>query len=154
LFTKLTGLAAQNTAASQPAVSELEKFKSSGVSGVSRYTKIYLPLLLEAAVNTLWVSLASMAVAMLLGLGLAVVNVYSLPPLSWLARTYIELFRGTPLLIQLWMIYYGLPGLGLNLSPAVAAVVGLGLNYAAYEAENYRAGLQAIPRGQIEAALS
>jgi polar amino acid transport system substrate-binding protein len=63
--------------------------------------------------------------------------------------------RGTPLIIQLYLIFYGLPELvGLKLNPFVAAVLGLGLNYAAYEAENYRAGIQGIPRGQMEAALA
>ena len=74
--------------------------------------------------------------------------------LRWLAIAYIEVIRGTPLLIQLYLIYYGLPNLGIRLSAFVAAVLGLGLNYAAYEAENYRAGIQSIPRGQMEAALS
>ena len=61
---------------------------------------------------------------------------------------------GTPLLIQLYLIYYGLPNIGLRLSAFLAAVIGLGCNYAAYEAENYRAGIQAISRGQFEAAAA
>ncbi len=65
---------------------------------------------------------------------------------------YIEFFRGTPLLIQLTMIYFGLPELGLKLDPFVAGVLALGLNYAAAEAENYRAGLESVPAGQLEAA--
>src|SRR3989475_12649749 len=71
-----------------------------------------------------------------------------------MSRAYIEVVRGTPLLIQLYLIFYGLPNIGIRLTPFFAAVFGLGLNYAAYEAENYRAGIQAIPRGQMEAALS
>jgi polar amino acid transport system substrate-binding protein len=66
----------------------------------------------------------------------------------------VEIIRGTPLLIQLYLLYYGLPGLGVKLPALVAAVTGLGLNYAAYEAEIYRAGILAIPRGQTEAAQS
>jgi polar amino acid transport system substrate-binding protein len=90
-----------------------------------------------------------------LGLGLALVRLYGAAPLRWLATIYIEVIRGTPLLIQLYLIYYGLPELvGLKLNPFVAAVLGLGLNYAAYEAENYRAGIQGIPRGQMEGALA
>ena len=81
-------------------------------------------------------------------------NLYGPRIVSWASRAYIELFRGTPLLIQLYLIFYGLPNVGIKLSPMVAAVTGLGLNYAAYEAENYRAGIQAIPKGQVEAALS
>ncbi len=115
----------------------------------------YLPaLLFVGAPMTLLISVLGMALAIALGLALALVNLYAPQPFSWLARAYVELFRGTPLLIQLYLIFYGLPNIGIRLSPIVAAVVGLGLNYAAYEAENYRAGIQAIPRGQMEAALS
>jgi polar amino acid transport system substrate-binding protein len=117
--------------------------------------RIYLPpLLLQGAPMTLLLSLLSMMLAVGLGLVIALVNLYAPLPLQWLARAYVEVIRGTPLLIQLYMIFYGLPNLGIRLSPLVAAVTGLGLNYAAYEAENYRAGIQAIPRGQMEAALS
>jgi polar amino acid transport system substrate-binding protein len=66
----------------------------------------------------------------------------------------VEVYRGTPLLIQLFIIYYGLPNVGITLSPLAAAVIGLGMNYAAYEAEVYRGGIEAVPRGQMEAALS
>jgi polar amino acid transport system substrate-binding protein len=115
----------------------------------------YLPaLLLQGAPMTLLISVLGMALAIVFGLMLALVNLYAPNPLSWLAKAYVELFRGTPLLIQLYLIFYGLPNVGIRLSPIVAGVVGLGLNYAAYEAENYRAGIQAIPRGQMEAALS
>jgi polar amino acid transport system substrate-binding protein len=72
-----------------------------------------------------------------------------------LAVAYIEVFRGTPLLLQLYFIYFGLAqALGWRLSAGVAAVLTLGLNYAANEAENLRAGLEAVPRGQTEAALA
>lgn len=115
----------------------------------------YLPiLLLQGAPMTLLISVLGMTLAVALGLMLALVNLYAPQPFAWLSRAYVELFRGTPLLIQLYLIFYGLPNIGIRLSPIVAAVVGLGLNYAAYEAENYRAGIQAIPRGQMEAALS
>jgi polar amino acid transport system substrate-binding protein len=115
----------------------------------------YLPILLfQGAPMTLLISVLGMAVAVAFGLVLALLYLYGPRPVSWLARAYVELFRGTPLLIQLYLIFYGLPNLGIKLSPLIAAVVGLGLNYAAYEAENYRAGIQAIPYGQMEAALS
>src|SRR5258708_18543606 len=74
--------------------------------------------------------------------------------LCWLAKAYVELVRGTPLLIQLFLIYYGLPEIGIRLNAFCAAILGLGLNYAASESENYRAGIQSIPRGQTEAALA
>jgi polar amino acid transport system substrate-binding protein len=76
-------------------------------------------------------------------------------PFSSLAALYVEAIRGTPLLVQLLFIYYALPQLaGIKLTPVVAAVAGLALNYAAYEAENYRAGILSIPRSQMEAALA
>ena len=68
------------------------------------------------------------------------------------ARAYVEVMRGTPLLIQLFLIYYGLPQIGIRLNAALAAILGLGLNYAASESENYRAGIQAVPGGQTEAS--
>ncbi|MCI0336182.1 MAG: ABC transporter substrate-binding protein/permease [Acidobacteria bacterium] len=115
----------------------------------------YLPILLfQGAPMTLLISILGMTVAVAFGLALALMNLYGPRLVSWLAKAYVELFRGTPLLIQLYLIFYGLPNIGIKLSPLVAAVVGLGLNYAAYEAENYRAGIQSIPRGQMEAALS
>lgn len=119
-----------------------------------QYASYLSILLVQGAPMTLLISTLGMALAVLLGLLLALVNLYAPGLLAWAARAYVELFRGTPLLIQLYLIFYGLPNIGIKLSPLVAAVVGLGLNYAAYEAENYRAGIQAIPRGQMEAALS
>jgi polar amino acid transport system substrate-binding protein len=85
------------------------------------------------------------------GLLLAVARVYGGPISSTLARIYIELLRGTPVLLQLFVLYYGIASY-VNLGPVEAAVLGLGLNYGAYEAEVYRGALLAIPRGQTEAA--
>jgi polar amino acid transport system substrate-binding protein len=107
-------------------------------------------LFLEGALVTLAISTAAMALAVALGLGLALAR-HSLPRVGLLAAAYVELFRGTPVLLQLYVIYYGLAGV-LALSPWSAAILGLGLNYAAYESEIYRAGLAAVPRGQLEAA--
>src|SRR5262249_53135479 len=76
-----------------------------------------------------------------------------LPRGKYVAAAYIEIFRGTPVLLQLFVLYYGLARV-LSLDAYSAAVLGLGMNYAAYEAEIYRAGLEAVPRGQLEAALS
>ncbi|WP_342630235.1 ABC transporter substrate-binding protein/permease [Nguyenibacter vanlangensis] len=114
----------------------------------------FLPLLLHGAVLTLAVSACAMVVAVGLGLALALLRRYGPRWLGGLAVLYVEIVRGTPLLIQILFIFYALPGIGLRLSPFVAGVVALGLNYAAYEAENYRAGLQSVARGQIEAALA
>jgi polar amino acid transport system substrate-binding protein len=110
------------------------------------------PLLLRAALMTLTVSLTSMAVAVAVGSLLAVCRVFGPLPVRSLATAYIEVMRGTPLLIQLLFIFYGLPNIGIRLSPFAASVLGLGLNYAASEAEVYRAGLLSVPAGQWEAA--
>ncbi|MBE7209939.1 MAG: ABC transporter permease subunit [Gluconacetobacter diazotrophicus] len=118
-----------------------------------RYAR-FGPLLLRAAAMTLAVSACAMVLAVGWGLLLALCRQYGAAPLRWAATGYVEVVRGTPLLIQILFLFYGLPGVGIRLDPFLAGVVSLGLNYAAYEAENYRAGLQAVPRGQMEAALS
>ncbi len=132
--------------------------ETSASSGPARSTLLdwnkYLPLLLKGALVTVEISVISMALAVMLGLLLALGRMFGPAPVRWLASAYVEVVRGTPLLIQLYLIYYGLPNIGIRLNAFSAAVLGLGFNYAAYEAENYRAGIQAIPRGQMEAALA
>lgn len=112
----------------------------------------YVPLFVKGAGLTLLASLAAMLLAVALGILLAIGRRFGPAPVRWLSVGYIELFRGTPLLVQLTVLYFGLPELGLALDPFVAGVLALGLNYAAAEAENYRAGLESVPRGQVEAA--
>ncbi len=116
--------------------------------------KKYIPILLQGAGVTILLSFLAMAIAITIGFILALGKLYGTKPLKVLANTYIEVIRGTPLLIQLYLLYYGLPNIGIQLNAFVAAVLGLGLNYAAYEAEIYRAGLLSIPKGQDEAARS
>lgn len=113
-----------------------------------------VPLLWRGTLMTVTISVLAMILAIMLGVLLAVTRLYGPKPLRLFAATYVEVFRGTPLLVQLFLIYYGLPTVGIQLDAFVAAILGLGLNYAAYEGENYRAGLLAIPRGQMEAALA
>ncbi len=122
------------------------------VRGTSLYT--FLPQLIKGALITIGLSITSMAVAILTGLFLCLGKLYGTKPVRAFCNIYIEFFRGTPLLIQLYIIYYGLPNIGITLNPITAAIIGLGLNYASYEAELYRAGIMAIPKGQMEAALS
>src|SRR5437899_10922313 len=110
----------------------------------------YLPSLARAAVVTLLVSVLSMALAVIVGLALASGRLYGPVWLRMLTTVYIEIIRGTPLLLQLFVIYYGLVGV-VRLPAFLAAVLALGLNYAAYEAEIYRGALEAVPRGQLEA---
>jgi polar amino acid transport system substrate-binding protein len=113
--------------------------------------RAYLPLLIRAAALTLALSCASMALAVLAGILIAVGRVYGARPVQWLFTGFVEIIRGTPLLLQLFVLYYGLAAV-IRLPAWLAAIAGLGLNYAAYESEIYRAALLAIPRGQIEAA--
>jgi polar amino acid transport system substrate-binding protein len=132
---------------------EYQRFVSTQTSTASLWSRIrsYVaagPLLRRAALLTLGVSLASMAVAVAVGFLLAVCRLFGPLPVRWLATTYVEVMRGTPLLIQLLFIFYGLPNIGVRLSPYTASVLGLGLNYAASEAEVYRAGLLSVPGGQ------
>lgn len=114
----------------------------------------YLPLLAQGAVTTIELSLLGMIFAVGIGLLLALIRLYGGPVFGRVAALYIELIRGTPLLIQLFFIFYGLPNIGIKFTPFVAAVIGLALNYSAYEAEVYRAGLQSVPKGQMDAAFS
>jgi polar amino acid transport system substrate-binding protein len=106
---------------------------------------------LHAAWVTLELSVLAFLLAVPLGMLLAIARVYGGWGLRAAARTYIEVFRGTPVLLQLFVLYYGLSSV-VSLGPMHAAILGLGLNYAAYEAEVYRGALLAIPRGQAEAA--
>ncbi len=106
---------------------------------------------LAAAWVTLELSVLAFLLAVPIGAGLAIARVYGARPVAAAARLYIELFRGTPVLLQLFVLYYGLAPI-VSLGPVAAAVIGLGLNYGAYEAEVYRAALLAIPRGQSEAS--
>ena len=111
----------------------------------------YLPSLARAAAVTLLVSLLSMALAVVVGLALASGRLYGPVWLRVLTTVYIEVIRGTPLLLQLFVIYYGLAGV-VRLPAFLAAILALGLNYAAYEAEIYGGALEAVPRAQLEAA--
>ena len=114
----------------------------------------FLPLIGRGALLTLAISACAMVLAVAAGLLLALARRYGPRPVGIAAMLYIEIVRGTPLLIQILFIFYGLPGLGIRLDPFLAGVIALGLNYSAYEAENYRAGLQSVPHGQIEAAVA
>ncbi len=115
----------------------------------------YAPLLLKAAGMTVLLTVVSMSLAMLLGLLVAVLRLYGPPPLRWCALSYVEFFRGIPLLLVLFFLYFGaapyLARLGLTLHAEAVAVLGFGLNYAAYESEIYRSSILSVPRRQWEA---
>ncbi|MDP6412172.1 MAG: amino acid ABC transporter permease [Arenicellales bacterium] len=111
------------------------------------------PLLLGAG-TTIGITLASLVVAIVLGLALALIRIMGVGPLNWIINTYVEVFRNTPVLAQIFIIYFSLPYLGINIDPFPAAVIGLGLNGGAILSEVFRAGLNAIHHGQREAALA
>ena len=112
------------------------------------------PFRLKGAYFTVFLSLGGMFFGLLIGFGLALMRLSAIKLLSWTARVYVSFFRGTPLLVQLFMIYYGLPQLGIELDPLPAALIGFSLNMAAYACEILRAAISSIDRGQWEAAAS
>jgi polar amino acid transport system permease protein len=114
----------------------------------------FLPALLEGAYLTITVSLLSFALATVIGLLVGIARISRLLPLRMLATPYVQFIRGTPLLLQLFFIYYVLPYGGIILTPFVSGLLGLTLNYSAYMAEVFRGGVLAIPKGQWEAGLS
>jgi polar amino acid transport system permease protein len=110
-----------------------------------------LPALLKASVNTIGITLVGFAIALAGGLLLAVMRRSRPRWLSWPATAVIEFIRSTPLLIQLYVLFYVLPEFGLTLSALAAGTIGIALHYSCYVAEVYRAGLDGVPRGQWEA---
>ena len=114
----------------------------------------FLPTLLQGAVITITVSLLAFALACVLGLALGLMRLAQLLPVRMVAAAYIQFIRGTPLLLQLFFIYYVLPYSGVTLSPFASGVIGLTINYAAYMAEVFRSGIQAIAKGQWEAGFA
>ncbi len=114
----------------------------------------FFPLLLKGAVMTILLSVVSMALALALGLLLAFARLYGPRPFRPVSTAYVEIYRGTPLLIQLFIVFFGLPSLGLRLDAMTAALISLTINLGAYSVEIVRAGLQAIPKAQIEAGHS
>lgn len=114
----------------------------------------FLTTLLGGWPETASVAAASLVFSLVSGLVIALLRLSRWRAIRIPAIAYVEFFRGTPALVQLFVIYFGLPDIGYEPSPLQAAIVGLGLNGAAYLSEIYRAGIEAIHRGQMEAALS
>ena len=110
----------------------------------------YLPSLLRASLITILLSWLSMGVAVILGIAIASGRIYGSRFTQGLLTGYVEVMRGTPLLLQLFVLYYGIADL-VRLPPFFAALLGLALNYAAYESEIYRSALESVPVGQLEA---
>jgi len=111
-----------------------------------------LPKLLDGLSITLFLTFLSLILGFLLGISLALGRLYTPKIISWLCIGYIEIIRGTPLLVQLFILYFGLPSVGIRLTPITAAVIGLSLNSGAYQAEYLRGSIQSIKSGQMIAA--
>jgi len=115
----------------------------------------YGNLLLSGFYLTLYITFVSKIFGLILGLILAILKLYGPKILKLISTIYIELIRGTPMVVQLFIIYFGLPSTGLvKFTPLTAAILGMGLNSAAYQAEYFRTAFLAIPTGQTDAALS
>lgn len=118
------------------------------------YSVEFLPILLRGVKLTIAVTAGSLILSTVLGMVWALMRVSGVRTLDLIARCVINFLRGVPIIIQLFVIYFVLPELGISLSALNAAIVGLGVAYSAYQAENFRAGIQAIDKGQSEAAQS
>src|ERR1700759_1062238 len=114
----------------------------------------FLPILFNGVALTIIVTLGSLAVSTVLGLVWAMMRVSGITALSWLSAAFVNLIRGIPIIVLLFYLYFVMPDLGVSLTALQAAIIGLGVAYSAYQSENFRAGIEAIDRGQIEAAHS
>src|ERR1044072_6623825 len=114
----------------------------------------FLPIRMMAVKITILVTIGSLAVSTVLGLNGALMRVSGIRVLAAISRTIVNIIRGIPIIVQLFYIYFVLPDFGITLSALQAAIVGLGIAYSAYQAENFRAGIEAIDHGQVEAAQS
>jgi cystine transport system permease protein len=112
------------------------------------------PLMLKGAGYTLVFALASMLGGLLLGFPIALLRVAPWAPLRWPAALYVSLFRGTPLLVQLFVIYYGLPGIGIAFTPVTAGILALSLNAGAFLSESLRGAVLGVDQGQWRAGFS
>ena len=121
-----------------------------------RFVEVWknLPLFVSGLSLTLEIAISAMIIGFTLGLLASIAQMSGLAPLRWIARTYIEIIRNSPALVQLFILYYGLPELGIRLPALPSLIVALGINNGAYLAEIFRGGLQSVPRGQSEASAA
>jgi His/Glu/Gln/Arg/opine family amino acid ABC transporter permease subunit len=115
---------------------------------------VWMPMLIKGLGVTCFYTAISLILSLVIGLIVAVLQITNSRLLRLAARLYVDAIRGTPLLVQLFILYYGLPSLGIDLSAPTAAFLGLGVNSGAYMAEIFRAGLEAVPRPHVQAARS
>lgn len=145
---------------SLPAKSPYDTQTNSNESGSNNFILPFLPILLQGALVTIELTILSAVFGLIIGTLTALLRLSRFLPGRWLARAYVDFFRGTPLIVQIFMIYFGLPALAqelgftFNFDRFVAGVIALSLNIAAYIAETVRAGIQSIEIGQTEAAKS
>ena len=116
--------------------------------------ELALPVMLKGALYTLMFALVSMVLGLILGFSVALVRVARLPVLSQIAAVYVSAMRGTPLLVQIFVIYYGLPGIGIEFDPVSAGILALTLNVSAYLSESMRGAMSGVSQGQWQAAQS
>lgn len=114
----------------------------------------YFPYLLVGAITSLWISVVAVLFGTILGLFLALGKLRGNQVIKGIVDFYLWIVRGTPMLLQLFLLYYGLPQVGVTMGAVEAAVLGMSLNAAAFKAEIIRAGIEAVPKGQVEAAFS
>ena len=114
----------------------------------------FFPILMSGVALTIVVTIGSLLLSTVLGLIWAMMRVSGIKVLSMLSASLINVIRGIPIIVLLFYLYFVMPDLGVTLSALQAAILGLGIAYSAYQAENFRAGIEAIDKGQIEAAQS
>ncbi|MBM3506004.1 MAG: amino acid ABC transporter permease [Alphaproteobacteria bacterium] len=121
-----------------------------------RYNQVFrhFDVLLEGAWLTVQLSASAMALGLLIAIACALIKTDGPRPARLLVNAYVEVIRNTPFLVQIFIVFFGLPNLGLRLSASQAALIGLSINLGAYATEIVRAGIESIPRGQIEAGVS
>ena len=117
-----------------------------------QHAREFMPILLQGAWLTILVTLGSLLLSTLLGLVWAVMRVSGIPLLATLSAAIINVLRGIPIIVILFFLYFVMPDVGISLSALQAGIIGLGIAYSAYQAENFRAGIEAVDHGQVEAA--
>ena len=127
---------------------------SDGQTWDSSFAISIIPSLLEGLWVTIQVTLVGMAIALVLGLAVAIIRYSRIPVVSQLFGLYVQFIRGTPLLVQAYIAYFALPAYGIRFSALVTGIVVIGINYSAYTAEVYRAGVNDVPAGQWEACTA
>jgi polar amino acid transport system permease protein len=116
------------------------------------HAREFLPILMQGAWLTILVTLGSLLLSTALGMVWAVMRVSGIPLLAYFAATVINLLRGIPIIVLLFFLYFVMPDVGVSLTALQAGILGLGIAYSAYQAENFRAGIEAVDHGQVEAA--